>query len=461
MTSLQPASMFDSAMKLYAEGNYLDAYRVFASVVNLEPQNATAIWHLGCALHQSKLFYAATLAFSRILALHPDEPSALNVFGWNLHLSQRTLEAESYIRKSISLNPNIAQAHMNLAQLLCYLGRAEEAVVEAKIALDMNPGEPSFQMSYGLCLMFCGRLAEGLSWYRARYKYKMPELLNLPYQKWDGRRCGTLFVMGEQGLGDYVQYHRFIGEAASRVDKVILYVGKELTRLAKNHCPENVEVVPMPALFPNADMWCPLLEVPVALGLKDEDFERFKEPYLRANDNFLIQEKIKKQFNEQLGYVESKQFKVGVVWSGNPANEIDSWRSMSLLDLLPLAEIPQVELYSLQIGKRQEDIAAHGLIGLIKDLSPRINDVQDTVDQCASLDLVITIDSSVAHISGAMGNKTWVVLNEHCADYRYARNSDQSEWYGAMRQFYRTLHESSWYAVIQRVKQALIEEVVK
>lgn len=445
---LKPISMIDEALKLYGQQNYIDAYRILASIVENDPTDTLAFFHLGNALHQSKLFPASALAFQRILARFPDEPNALSLAGWNLHLSQRTLEAEPYLRRSIELNPSLPYAHMNLSQLLCYLGRSEEGVVEAKKALDLLPSDPSIQMAYGLCLMFCGNLAEGLAYYRARYRYKMPEMINVPYQKWDGRKCGTLFVLGEQGLGDYIQFHRFLGEAASRVDKMILYVGKEITRLARNHLPENVEVVPMPALFPNADMWCPLLEVPVALGLKDEDFERFKEPYIRPQG--LV-------FTEGV----SHPHRIGIVWSGNPANEIDQWRSMSILDFLPIAEIPNVQLYSLQIGKRQEDIAANGLIGLIKDLSPRINDVADTVDQIAQLDLVITIDSSVAHIASSMGMPTWVLLNKHCADYRYKRNSDRSDWYPSQRTFWRDLDEGSWQPCVNRVRQSLIEEIEK
>lgn len=460
MNSIAP-NMIDDALSLLSKGNMQDAYRILASIIENEPQNGLAYYHLAESLHKSKLFPAACLAFHKILNISPNEPQAMSWAAWNMHLSCRTLEAEPLLRRAVALNPLLPYAHMNLSQVLCYMNQTEEALVEAKKALDLAPQDAGIQMAYGLCLMFNGRLAEGLAMYRARYRYKMSEMLNVPIMKWDGRRCGKLFLLCEQGIGDCVQYFRFVNEAASRVDEVVLYCGKETKRIFESHVSENVKIVTMPATFPIADMWCPLLEVPVAMGLKDDDYERFAKPYIKITNAKEIEGKLWADLSESISASRDMPFKIGICWAGSPDNEIDQWRSASVLDFLPLAEIPGVELYSLQIGSRSEDVGRNGLIGLIKDLTPRILDVQDTINEIAQLDLVITIDSSVAHISGAMGGKTWVILNDMCSDYRYGRNTDQNSWYPSMVVFRRPLTEDSWRNTMSKVKQALIEEMAK
>lgn len=439
----------DEAIRLLNSGNATDGYRILASICENEPSNGLALWNIANSLHQSRLFPAAALAFMKVVHLNPTEAQALNLAGWNMHLSCRTKEAIPVLRMAVECNPALAYAHMNLSQVLCYTGEVEEGLNEARKALDLMPHDAGVQMAYGLCCLFNGKLAEGFAYYRGRYRYKMPELLNVPMIKWDGRHCETLFLLCEQGLGDCVQFMRYIPEVANRVSKVILFSGKELIRIYRNHLPANVEIQPMPRVFPQADMWCPLLEVPVALGLKDEDYAKFDAPYVHVSE-YVGEKK------------PSPKFKVGIVWAGAPSNEIDQWRSIPLTDFVRLAEIHGIELNALQVGPRQEDIGRNGFIGLIKDLSPGIVDVQDTVDLISQLDLVITIDSSVAHIAGAMGMKVWVILNEMCADYRYERHRDDNRWYpGNMRVFRRTLDEGSWAPVMNCVKQALLEEMNK
>jgi len=429
-------TMLDRALTAIKANDHQGAYRDLVSCTETEPGNPAIWYHLGTALQGMKKWNAAAVAFARSNQLFPNDPQTITNYAWNMHLSGRTEEALPLLRKAIEIAPDLALGHTDLAQVLLMLGDREEAIVEARKAVDLDQQNSIHQMSLAFALMMDGQYLEGFKYYNSRFAFNMQEFLNYPYMRWNGEPVDTLFLVCEQGLGDSIQMMRYFPDAALRCKKVILYCQKELLTLFEAHCPKNVELHPMPKPLPNADVWCGTMSLPVALAVSDATPKVY--PYVKPT------KKPKKR----------KGMHVGICWFGDPKHDLNHARSIPLKEFLVLAEIPDVTIYSLQFGKASEDIAEIAAHGIVKDLSPRCIGMMATADEIAKLDLVISIDTSTAHLSAALGVPTWLLLNRYGCDWRWGQVAFGTLWYPSMKIYRKELNET-WETVMLWVKIAL------
>lgn len=414
-------------------GNIALGYQLLVSAI-MAGESASDVWYqYGALAEQLRRWSAAAASFERVLRERPDDVVALTARGWNLHLAGRTIEAERFLRKAIVIRPEFGLAHTNLSHVLCTLGRDDESLVEARLGVDFDPGSALAHLALGFALFFNGRWEEGFREYEARIPLKLADMGGYPYPRWRGERTGTLFLLREQGLGDSIQMLRYVDAACERADRVILHVQRELVSLCRDRWPE-VRVVGMPTPLPSGvDAWCPLMALPALLWRETERY-RYLGDYRRQAE---------------------RPKKIGLAWAGDPTHDNDQHRSMALADLLPLVEVPGVEFVSLQVGRRgTAEMDAVGAHGLIEDKSPELFDVRDTARVIEELDLVISVDTAVAHLAGAMGCPTWVLINQRGCDWRWRHEREDTIWYPGVRLFRRALDEQ-WANVVMRVRDAL------
>jgi tetratricopeptide (TPR) repeat protein len=268
------------------------AYRLLSSATTVDSTMAQGWYGMGNALADLKMLPASITAFRRVLELPVgtipgDATPKLHAMA-RVNLGHRLLnegrieEAEAETRRAIATfeaDPTLdpegrAFAWTNLSQILSIRGEDEEALRYARIAYEMNP-TPIVGTGLAFALLFAGDYAEGLKRFEDRFAYKLPTYLNYPYPRWDGTRVGRVFVGCDQGAGDTLSYTRFLPEVASRVGRVLYQVQSDILRLVQIALAPwpNIEVIPQEPRFPLADAWCPIVSLPVALGLTTQQIK--------------------------------------------------------------------------------------------------------------------------------------------------------------------------------------------
>jgi tetratricopeptide (TPR) repeat protein len=413
-------------------------YQQLLSFAVSRPGEAAGWQGLGGWLYDQKRWAASAACFSRAWSLSGDHRALCNM-GWNLHLSGRTVEAKTVLLRAAGLAPNEGTPLALLAEVYRTLGDGEKALAFAREAVVLEPGVPLNRVGLSFALVGQGEWRAGWQEYEHRFAYKLPEFLTRPYRLWRGERVDHLYVECEQGLGDAIFALRWLGRAAELAERVTLYVHGPLYALVSGWCgkPVNVSAFPLPRPLPEADAWCPIMSLPAALELGGPEGE---EPYIEVE-----------------GAAAGEGLNVGLCWAGNPTHEQAHHRDAALIYWLRLAEIPGVTLHSLQVGERQAELGDTGAYGLVLDRSPEITNLYDTARIVAGLDLVISVDTAVAHLAGAMGKECWLLLNQRGADFRWGCEAESTGWYPAHRLFRRALSED-WSAVMARVATALERE---
>jgi thioredoxin-like negative regulator of GroEL len=424
-----------------AKGDAFAAYRLVVAALEAEPENAEAWYELGVRLEGFKKHAAAVGAYRRADALRPGHHETLTNLGLNLGLVGRFAEAREVLERAVMAAPDMAAGYLQLAQVLYAVG--QPSLADAKAAVACDPDSPIAHLQLAFSLMTSGKWVEGFREYEWRFRYKLQEFLSYPYPLWRGERVGTLVLSSEQGLGDSIMMMRYVQAAVTRAEQVIWLCHKEVYGLAKQLATRLTAdlgvlwVTPIPSALPPGDAFCPMMSLPVALG----EGPMWDGPYVTAAQRW--------------SSPADTAFRVGVVWAGSPVHENAQHRDMPLTALLPLAEIPGVEVVSLQVGAGLSQMDAEGAHALVRDMSGKIADLADTAQLIAGLDLVISVDTAVAHLAGAMGRPMWMVVNQRARDWRWGRWTTETPWYPTMRIFARMLDEHNWDAVVSRVGEAL------
>jgi hypothetical protein len=269
---------------------------------------------------------------------------------------------------------------------------------------------------------------------------------SIPLPLWQGEALDgkTLFVYAEQGLGDTIQFARFLPLVAKRGARVVFDCQPELVRLLSglagvDELRPQFQANPLPA----ADFHVPLLSLPGRLGITLATVPS-AVPYLSAPLAVI---------GPNVPRPPATRLAVGLVWAGRPEHANDRNRSMTLEDLLPLADLPGVALFSLQIGPCASDIGTAGATPLIYDLTPQIRDFADTARLIEQLDLVICVDTSVAHLTGALARPGFVLL-PYTPDWRWLGMREDSPWYPTLRLF-RQPAPGDWNSVVAKLRDAI------
>lgn len=424
-----------------------EVYRLMVAAVHADGGNAQAWSLLGHALGEMGLGEASAAAYRRVLESAPDDglrARTLCNLGLRCHHLGRTDEARTRVEEAIHGDPEMAFAWTNLSMIDTVEGNHEGAVGKATNGFNLGPS-PVTELGLAFSLLFAGRYADGLRHFEARFPYKLTSFEHYPYPRWDGNHVNRLFIAAEQGLGDTLGFARFVALAAARVETTILVVQPELVSLLKAMLP-GVVVMPQPAIYPIANAWCPLMSLPTAMTMSDAEIVAAAQPRVPT-------------LREPEGWLGSSgRLRVGICWAGSPTNDIDKWRSIPFVDMLELAGVPGVDLYSFQVGTRVSDLHSAGGAGLVRDLSPWIRDASDAAAMLRRMDLVITAETFLGHLAATLGKECWTLCSWHGLDWRHPRHLKAPLWAPQTRIF-RQGPTATWRPVIDDVKMTLKEKV--
>jgi Tfp pilus assembly protein PilF len=404
-------------------------------------------------------FEAAIEHFRQALtfALEPKvRAKALNGLGHALAQTGRFEDAADCFVEALSVPDDpapTAERHCNLGAALGQLGRLEEEVKCYDRAIALAPA-PLTRFNLSLAALRLGDFALGWREYEQRWGTGAPQGgsgRSFAEPLWAGGDISgrRILLHAEQGLGDTIQFVRYVPLVAARGATVSLEVQPVLKRLLSG-LPGPAAVIARGEPLPEFDVQCPLLSLPLAFGTVLETIPG-RIPYLKAG------EEARQAWAERIG--PETRLRVGLVWAGSPGHKKDRIRSVPVTSLAPLLEIPDVCFYSFQVGPRSADCGCLAPYGPLSDLSPFLTDFHETAAALAPMDLLISVDTSVAHLGGALGVETWVLLPA-VADWRWMTGRADSPWYPGMRLFRQTAR-GDWPPVLEQVREQLRDRAAR
>jgi tetratricopeptide (TPR) repeat protein len=426
-----------------------DALTSLDRTLALAPDNARAQNNRGAVLQDLKRFEEALAAHDKALALNAGFAEAQFNRATALHALKRFDEAIADFEKAIALRPDYAEAYQNLGATLQDEKRLEEAAAAYRKAIALRPDYAEAHNNLGLCELQLGQFDAGFRDYE--WRKRLPgSAANRFFMRpeWRGETITgkTLFVHWEQGLGDTLQFCRFGKATAARGIKTIISVQQPLWGLLQQLRPA-VDIIGHDAVPTTYDYYCPLMSLPGPLGITFNSIPS-EQSYLAANSA------LSSAWNARLAARQaSPKPRIGVAWSGNADHKNDQNRSMALKALAPIFTV-DAHWISLQKEVAPGDAALLTELP-VTSLGSSLTDFADTAALIDNLDLVITVDTSVAHLAGAMGKPVWIMLAYH-TDWRWFLEGAASPWYPSARLF-RQDRSRSWENVVARVQGAVHE----
>jgi tetratricopeptide (TPR) repeat protein len=438
------------AIGLHQRGSSADkvsAETIYRDVLAAQPDNALALHFLGVIHYQRGELAAALPLLERAIALQPAEAEFHNNLGLALAASDRENDAIAAYRAALLLKPDHASAWNNLGLALQSRNEVGDAIDAFRRALAIVPGFAHARWNLSLACLLGGQFAEGWRDYDARLE--LPELgrdrHRFPGPLWDGSSPAgkTLLVYPEQGLGDAVQFARYATLVSAAGARCVIRCPEVLAPLFTS-IPGIAQVSRDGEPLPAYDAHLPLLSLPRIFGTTGESIPA-AVPYIA------VPEAKRAAARETVGPFATKR-RIGVCWAGNPAHGNDRHRSIALTTLASLFAVPGIAWFSLQQGGPASQIAAARGAQNIVPLPVGIPLV-DTAALIGELDLIITVDTSIAHLAGALARPAWVLL-PFAPDWRWQLGREDSPWYPTLRLF-RQSRPRDWPSVIARVKAEL------
>jgi len=438
-------------------GQHDAALRSIAQALALEPRHATALNNYGSVLLAMQRHGDALPWFERALAIAADDADAWNNLGNALLELRRHEEALLCLDRALQLQPQHVHALFNRGNALQFLNRTDAALDSYARVLECDPEHVDAHFNMGVCRLLNGDLEHGWPQYEWRWrKAAYAALMPLGAQPlWQGPvRDGpsrddtalagkTLLVYSEQGYGDTLQLCRYVPLLAARGARVILRVQPALKTLLATL--PGAQVMATDEALPDYDLHCPLMSLPLAFGTRLASIPA-ATPYLHADPQRDA------RWRALLGAADKPR--IGIAWAGSGAHANDALRSMPLIALRRIVT-PALEFISLQKELRAVDrlLLANAGIALY---AAQQNDFADTAALIAQMDLVICVDTSIAHLAGAMGKPVWLLL-PFAPDWRWMLGRDDSPWYPTMRLFRQT-RSGDWDDVLDAVARRLAQD---
>ena len=443
------AEVYVNLGNVYRELNmYEESLQAYNNAIRLKPNLAESYANRGNVLQNFKKYKEALEDYNAAINIKPDYAEAYSHKGNAQKELFRYEEALENQNKAIEINPNYAEAYYNKGVIFGELNQIEQSLASYDQAIEINPNYAEAYYNKSLNLLTCGDFNNGLNLYEWRWKVEELRLRNRSFTQplWLGNeniQNKTILLHADQGLGDTIQFCRYAKFVKDSGARVLLEVPKALLSLL-NELEGVDQLIESGNELPNFDFHCPLISLPLAFKTELASIPTCT-PYLVTGAQK------RKVWAQRLG----NKIKplVGLVWSGNNLHKNDHNRSLTLQQLLPyLSDL--CEYVSLQKELREIDkVVLDG--SSIKHFGDELNDFSDTAALCELMDLVISVDTSVAHLAGAMGKTTWVLL-PHVPDWRWLLDREDSPWYPSMKIYRQPVH-GDWGSVIQRVRQDLIE----
>jgi len=469
--------MLRDAAALHRAGRLAEAEPLYLAILHEVPAHFDALHLIGVVRQQQGRDAEAIAFIDRALALRPDNAAALSNRALSLRALGRAHEALACCDRALAVKPDFADAHNNRGLALAALKRPAEALKSYEAALSHAPAHIDALNNCGIALFEVNRLDEALvcfdrvlalrpghvhgSWNRAQVLLLMGDFargwpehegrlasnpgLNRGFTQplWlgDAPLAGrTILLRAEQGLGDTIQFCRYAPMVAARGARVVLEVQRPLVDLMRT-LDGAIEVVARGDALPAFDLHCPLLSLPLVFKTELTSIPA-RTQYLRAPAGAI-------DWKSRLG---TKRPRIGLVWSGNPGHKRDATRSIPFYALMPLLDI-DASFVSLQKDVRASDAAVLKQTGQVIDVADNLTSFAETASLIATLDLVISVDTSAAHLTGALGKPLWLLLPQ-VPDWRWLMGRDDSPWYPTARLF-RQDTTRAWGGVVARIRAAL------
>ena len=428
----------------YSQRNRHDlAIPAYREAARLEPTNAN-LWHnLAVALAEGGRHEEAIEVFNKTIELNPGLSWGYSSKGVSLAHLGRQQEAMDCLRHAIEIDPNSPAGYNNLGNLLQDQGKWEEAMEQFRKAVALDPARVPARWNLARVLLLLGHMKDG--WAEFESRLKLPHLglkRDFPQPQWDGSDPSgkTMLLHAEGGYGDALQFIRLAPQVTRRGAKLILECQPALVPLLERMTGLDRAIArgqPLPAF----DCQIPLQSLPNVLGITLENLPN-QVPYLSAPPDRV------QRWKERLA-AETKT-RVGLVWSGS--QYVDHELRTRTIDVFaPLAEAPGVKFFSLQKGDDSRQAPPQGMDWA--DFSAELNDFADTAALVQNLDLVVTVDTSVAHLAGALAKPVWVLIPFLC-DFRWMLSRTDSPWYPTMRLFRQT-KPGDWETPVAEMAAAL------
>jgi tetratricopeptide (TPR) repeat protein len=441
-------AFYNRGVLLQALNRFDDALASYDKALALKLDYAEAFYNRGVALQALNRLDDALASYDKALALKVDYAEAFNNRGNVLQKLKRFEEALASYDRALAVKVDYAEAFNNRGVALQEQKRLDEALTSYDQAIALKPDYADAHWNFSLLRLLMGDFERG--WAESEWRWKNASLglsertfsqpLWLGAEAIDGK---TLLLHHEQGLGDAIQFCRYVPLVAARGARVVLEVDRPLRQLMSglagvSHCLCKGEALP------NFDMHCPLLSLPLAFGTLLETIPS-TTPYLSVPA--LVQD-----WEAKLG--PKDRLRVGLVWSGNPRHRDDIKRSIELNALSSLFDVAAT-FVSLQKELREGDAALLRERSDIISLGQSFENFADTAALISCLDLVISVDTSVAHLAGALGRPVWILL-PFVPDWRWLLDRDDSPWYPTARLFRQT-NTCDWHSMVDHVRTALNE----
>jgi hypothetical protein len=482
------ADALTQGLDCFERGAFQEAEEFFRQAIEADSRRAEAHYHLGLALARQERLTEAVASFQQALFCRPDYPEAYSALGAmfqqavqdrtpvvvtrpdtraaevprltipdavyhippldheiaepldspeayheraRIHHSQgKVEEALADEHQALRLNPYFVEAYCCLQVILRAEGRIDEAIACSFKALRLKPDDPQAHLVRAQTLLYFGDYEQG--WKEYEWRTSSPTFgvhpISLARPAWDGSPLDgrILFLRAEQGMGDTIQFIRYANLLKEQGGRIMVECQPPLVPLLRS-CPAIETIIVPGDVPPHYDVYALILSLPRLLGTTLATIP-VDIPYLFP-DPALVE-----RWREELKTID--RFKVGIVWQGNTMHKMDNMRSVPLEQFAPLAEVPGVQLVSLQVGEGSEQVSALGGRFAVTDLGSRF-DTESLADVAAvlkNLDLVITVDTAIGHLAGALGVPVWVALS-FSPDWRWMLGRTDSPWYPTMRLF--------------------------
>ena len=435
---------------LLAAGQHAEAEACFRAALALDPSHCGALNNLGNAVRALGRAAEAADCYREVVARRPDYAGTHNNLGSALLALHRPAEAAACFVEALRLQPDYGEACNNLGGAMLAMDRPEQAVQLFRRAVAMDDTMAQARFGESLALLALGRFREGWEKYESRWldprfregtrSYDMPLWLNRPGEDIAGK---VVLLHAEQGLGDTIHFVRYAPMLRRLGARVVLEVQAPLVVLLRGMADE---VIAEGAALPAHDMHCPLLSLPLAFRTEAASIPA-PIPYIQADRSR------RHAWQQALGPPTRRR--VGIAFSGSPDHPEDALRSIPAGLLLPLLAQPGIEVHVVQKDIRPADTGALRMAQGVRIYGERLTDFAETAALLTQMDLVLTVDTSLAHLAGAMGLPVWLLL-QYSADFRWLRGRQDSPWYPTARLFRQTA-PGRWEPVLARVADALRE----
>ena len=409
----------------------------------------TALLQTGLALHQQGKLQEAQYIYEKVLKINCNNSDALQLIGSIFSQTQQFEKAIDFLNRAININPNHASSHSNRGNALQELNRLDEALVSYKKAISINADHVDAHWNLALANLKNGNLIDGFQGYEWRSKNEKLSTFktkrNFTQPLWLGEQSlqgKKILLYAEQGLGDVLQFSRYVPLVAQLGAQVILEVHAPLFKLLK-HLGGVSQIIALGDNLPEFDYQCSLLSLPLVFKT---ELDTIPPVPLCINSD------VNKVINWQIKLGEKVNLRVGLVWSGSNAHANDHNRSLTLAQLIPYLP-PNIQYVCLQKEIREVDqelLAERSNIIYFGDV---LEDFTDTAALCDLMDLVISVDTSVGHLSATLGKPTWMLL-AFAPDWRWLLNRNDSPWYPSVK-LYRQEEINNWDGILGQVKKDL------